>query len=76
MSLPFEKRVGSLFLFIVFDRYSVLHFEILYFFLDFLDPFRAGRSSETFAPPKVSNTSKGGSRGGGSWSPPFRRKSL
>jgi hypothetical protein len=49
MSLPFEKRVGSLFLFIVFDRYSVLHFEILYFFLDFLDPFIAGRSSETFA---------------------------
>jgi hypothetical protein len=32
--------------------------------LGFLAPFRAGRSSETFAPPKVSNTSKGGLRRG------------
>ena len=39
-------------------------------FLGFLSPFVAGRSSETFAPPKVSNTSKGGLREGGSWSPP------
>ena len=33
-------------------------------FFELLSSFLAGRSSETFAPPKVSNTSKGGLRRG------------